>query len=117
MVSSLLLLGTIAVPGAVISLKGPDTFGMSSLNGPGNWDNGLAPIRTNDYSTGTYFLRTPPNSSSYTFGGGSLCVEAGGRFLLKGSGGQTVTVDNLVLKGGVTDFANTSADYYTETLA
>jgi len=103
--------------GANVFLRASDTFGMSSFNSAGNWSNGALPGGTNSYAVTGFFLRTPPNSSACTFGGESLCINRGGRFLMKGAGGQVVTVGHLILNGGLADFANTSSDYYTETLA
>jgi hypothetical protein len=114
-----LILGLTAatVSGAAISLTNSDSYGTSSFNVAGNWANGAAPGRANAYVTGAFSLRSPANTTSYVFGGNSLSVEAGGRFLMKGTGGQTLTVSNLLLNGGLMDMANGGSDFYTETLA
>lgn len=113
----ILTLGKGASAGAEVSLNASDAFGTSSFNAAGNWSNGYAPSSTNRYVTGAFTLRSPQNAVSYTFGGSSLRLDAGGRFLMKGEGGQVMTISNLILNGGVADIANTSSDYYTETLA
>lgn len=113
----ILCLETVSSVGANVSLTTSDAIGTSSFNSAGNWSNGAAPASTNSYSTAGFTLRSPANTSSHTFAGGSLRIDAGGRFLMKGVEGQTVTINNLVLNGGLADFANTGADYYTETLA
>lgn len=105
------------VQGANISLGTADTVGNSSFNSAGNWSNGAAPNGTNNYFTTGFTLRSPANTTSYTFAGSSLSIDAGGRFLMKGLGGQTVTISNLILNGGLADFANAGTDYYIETLA
>jgi len=113
----LLAVGMGVSRGANVSLNASDTFGNSSYNAAGNWSNGAAPSSTNNYFTGSLVLRSPADTASYPFAGGSLRIDVGGRFLMKGLGGQTVTISNLILNGGLADFANAGTDYYTETLA
>lgn len=113
----MLPLGATVSLGEGVALRTSDAFGASSFDSAGNWNNGAIPSGANRYATAGFFLRSPPNSSAYTFGGDSLSVDAGGRFLMKGAGRQVMTVKNLILNGGLADFANTSTDYYTETLA
>ena len=55
------------------------------------------PGATNNYATAGFTLRSPQNTTAYTFGGSALSIDAGGRFLMKGMGGQTMTVSNLIL--------------------
>jgi len=112
-----LLAGVGASHGANVALSASDAFGTSSFNALGNWSNGQPVSSTNSYSTAGFTLRSPADAADYTFGGGSLSIDAGGRFLMKGQGGQTVTVNNLILNGGLADFANAGNDYYVETLA
>ena len=102
---------------ASVSLTTTDAVNTSSFNAPGNWSNGAAPSAANNYLTGAFTLRSPANSSSYNFAGASLSVPTGGRFLLKGTGGQIITVGSLSLNGGLVDMANSSTDGYSETLA
>ncbi|MGC3958512.1 MAG: glycosyl hydrolase 115 family protein [Verrucomicrobiota bacterium] len=103
--------------GANVLLTASDALGTSSINSVGNWSNGAVPSSTNSYATAGFTLRSPANTASYTFTGGSLRIDSGGRFLMKGLGGQTITISNLILNGGLADFANAGTDYYTETLA
>jgi autotransporter-associated beta strand protein len=112
-----LLGGTEVLCGANVSLTASDPFGTSSFNTAGNWSNGAPPNRTNSYSTGSLVLRSPQDSTAYTFQGGALRIDSGGRLLMKGAGGQVLTISNLVLNGGSADIANTSQDYYVQTLA
>jgi hypothetical protein len=98
--------------GAEVSLSASDALGTSSFNAAGNWDNGMAPNGTNAYVTAAFTLRSPANAASCTFAGSSLRIDAEGRFLMKGLGGQTVTISNLILNGGLADFANAGNDYY-----
>ena len=84
----------------------------SSFNAIGNWvTNGTAnpattpPFSGGAYNTGTSTLRTPIGGNA-TFGGGPLTLSAGapvtsGSLLLKGPNGATVTINNLILSGGV----------------
>lgn len=109
---------------ANVSLTANDAAGTSSFNSVGNWSNGAAPMAGNNYFTTNYVLRSPANSNPYTFGGRSLSVDpysgegnAGGRFLLKGPGGAVITVTNLILNGGLADYANADGDKGVETLA
>ena len=98
-----------------------DTVGTSSFNAALNFkNNGVASNPATDggvdtYNTSGFALRTPAGTGSYTFGGASLEVDAGGRLLGKGtanasSGGSTITVGNLILNGGIADEANVSGD-------
>ncbi|HSU66192.1 MAG TPA: hypothetical protein VLJ39_04955, partial [Tepidisphaeraceae bacterium] len=89
--------------GTAITLTASDVSdpNTTSFNGDvGNWSVAGAPSAGNTYSTGAFVLRSPGNGTSYTFGGDSLSIDSGGRFLLKGTGGQVLTV-NLILNGGL----------------
>ncbi len=116
-VAALGLLGCLPLRAASVTLVTNDAYGASSFAAAGYWSNGAAPSPTNIYSTAGFSLRSPADTAAYGFGGGSLTVETGGRLLMKGVGGQALTVTNLILNGGLADFANGGADYYTETLA
>jgi len=92
---------------------------ITSFNGAGNWNNGLAPAAGNAYSTVGYFLRGPNVAGSYTFAGDSLTVgggsggASGGSAFLGSSSvvtpnsnglifkanGEILTVNNLILDG------------------
>ena len=104
-------------PAANISLNASDVMGASSFNSAGHWNNGAAPVITNSYFTSSFVLRSSSNSTAYTFPGGSLSVDAGGRFLMKGTGGQIMTITNLILNGGLADYANFATDNNSETIA
>jgi len=87
-----------------IFLNATDLFGTTSFNTGLHWSDFAAPSAANDYFTGAFVLRSPTSAGSFTFGGASLSIDAGGVFLGKGAGGnttQTVTIDNLILNGGV----------------
>ncbi len=64
----------LAMQGANISLTANDAVGTTSFNAAGHWSNALAPVATNNYFTAAYGMRTPPTTSSYTFGGASLTL-------------------------------------------
>src|SRR6185503_11649211 len=70
-VSLLLTLGTPVSRGANVALSTSDVVGTSSFNSAGNWNNSAAPSATNNYSTINFTLRSPADTASYTFGGGS----------------------------------------------
>jgi autotransporter-associated beta strand protein len=103
-------------PSTWITLSTSDAFGSSSFNTAGNWANSSVPIAMDGYDTGPYTLRSPADTNAYTFGGLTLSVEPSGRFLMKGVGNQSLTVNNLILDGGVMDFANLNSDNFVETL-
>lgn len=100
-----------------IPLNGSDAAGTTSFNLPGHWLNASAPSAGNGYFTSGYLLRTPADNSAYTFGGDILAVDAGGELLFKGTDGQLITVNNLVLNGGLLVFGVSVSDNFTETLA
>jgi autotransporter-associated beta strand protein len=92
---------------ADLTLKGMDASNTSSFTSPltglaAGWGpSGLAPTSGTNYLTGTYTLRSPIGSGSYTFPGASLSIDAGGNFYLKGNTtGMTLTINNLKLNGG-----------------
>jgi len=99
-----------------VQLTGSDALGNSSFNTAGFWSDAAAPSAASGYTTKAFTLRTPADKLAYTFAGAVLNLDPGGRFLLKGQNGQIITVNNLVMAGGVMDFAN-DADSFTETLA
>ena len=123
MAGLVLLLTSPGLRAANVLLTGSDATGASSFNASGNWNNGIAPNAANSYATTNYVLRSPADANSYTFGGNSLRIDpyalngnVGGRFLVKGTGPATLTVTNLILNGGLMDFAN-AADNATKTFA
>jgi hypothetical protein len=125
LVAGMVLFFTVASsPAASVSLAASDAGGASSLNAAGHWSNGAAPTTGNSYYTQNYVLRSPADANAYTFGGAGLSIDpypgggnVGGRLLLKGPGGATITVTNLILNGGLVDYANAAGDDGLETLA
>jgi hypothetical protein len=100
---------------ATITLTGADGLGQSSFNSGLNWSDGLAPSAGNDYITGNYRLRTPANAGNHTFGGDSLTINNtngyDGGLMYKGTGSAgSITIDNLILDGGMISHANGSGD-------
>jgi fibronectin-binding autotransporter adhesin len=109
----------ITAVGAVnwIPLVASDPFGSSSFNSALNWQDFNAPVGGNGYFTRAFTLRSPADTSPYSFGGDILAVDAGGQLLLKGTDGQVVTIGNLLLNGGLVVFGVSTTDNFTETLA
>lgn len=102
-------------PTTWIPLVANDALGNSSFNSGLSWQGGAVPASGNGYHTKTFQLRSPADGNAYTFGGSVLSVDtAPSRFILKGTGGQTITVSNLILNGGIFDYAN-AADSFTAT--
>lgn len=94
---------------------------VTSFNGNlGRWDSGAAPTAGNNYTNAAFLLRSPNAGTSHTFAGDALTLSrtasAIGRLLLKGPDGDTVTVNHLVLMGGLLDMG-VGADTYTTRLA
>ena len=94
---------------ANISLTTSDSLNGSSLISAGNWSNAQAPSAANDYYTGAFFVRTPPNNTGLTFAGHSLTLQnviGGGQgapqrsILYKGTGGDTIIINNLTNAAG-----------------
>ncbi|MEJ0090117.1 MAG: hypothetical protein WDM80_10280 [Limisphaerales bacterium] len=97
---------------ANFSLNASDSLNNSSFNTIGNWvTNGTAnPATTSPFSGGAYntsanTLRTPTGGNAI-FSGASLKLSAGapvasGSLLLKGPNGATVTINNLIMSGGI----------------
>ncbi|WP_237712349.1 autotransporter-associated beta strand repeat-containing protein [Pedosphaera parvula] len=100
-----------------IPLIASDLPGTSSFNSAGYWQDGNPPSTPNGYVTRAFTLRSPADAGAYTFGGTVLAIDAGGRFILKGTNGQAITVPNMVMNGGVVDYAVGAGDNFTETLA
>jgi autotransporter-associated beta strand protein len=104
---------------ANVTLIASDASGSTSMNTVGKWgpdSTGLAalsPQPTNDYYTGPFFIRTPPNGAGITFAGHSLTLQdvtgnpgSGGQgapfrsILYKGTGGDTIVINNLTNAAG-----------------
>ena len=103
-----------------ITLTTSDAAGTSSYSSNLHWSDGLAPAAGNSYFTGALVLRTPAITVSGdlgTFGGDSLSIDTGGRFLGKignnvagNSTAGTMTINNLILNGGAFDQAGNNSD-------
>jgi autotransporter-associated beta strand protein len=111
-------------PAKWIPLNATDAGGTSSFNTAGNWADGNPPTAGNGYYTQGNILRTPADTNAYAFGGSALSIDpytltgnGGGRLLMKGPGGAVITVTNLILNGGLADYANANGDDGIETLA
>ena len=103
---------------ANIAMNASNAIGFSGFNSGTGWTGGAAPTGGNNYFTGAFTLRTPADGTSRTFAGGSLSIDTGGRFLFKNTGSTaTITVGNLILNGGITDFAVANSDSWSVTLA
>jgi autotransporter-associated beta strand protein len=100
-----------------IPLVNSDGFGSSSFNSAGNWLDGTAPSAGNGYFTRNFTLRSPADKNAYTFGGDVLAIDAGGQLLFKGTDGQVITINNLVLNNGLIVFGVSTSDNFVETLA
>ncbi|HWD91441.1 MAG TPA: autotransporter-associated beta strand repeat-containing protein [Verrucomicrobiae bacterium] len=98
-----------------IPLTGTDPTGTSGFATAGTWQDGNPPTPGNGYFTRTFAVRSPADSSAYTFAGSVLSIDTGGRFIMKGTNGQVLTVPNLIINGGLVDYAN-GADNFVETL-
>ena len=116
--AALLLLGQRPTLASAVTLNSNngqgDGFGQSSFNAGTNWPDGLAPSSGNDYivsGTGVT-LRTPADGSDYTFAGNSLTITSNGQLRYKGTGGTTITVNNLTLDGGAIDNGSTNASNF-----
>lgn len=100
-----------------ISLTLSDGGGTSSFNTAGHWSNGLAPTAANDYVADSgHTLRTPATPNNYTFAGHSLTVGDATVLAYKGTGSNTITIDNLTMRNSAT-FYNAGGAGTTMTLA
>ncbi len=101
-----------------VNLTGLDAFGTSSFNTAGLWSNSAAPSAGNDYFVGDgALLRTPNNGDSHTFAGNSLTISNTTAYpeglFYKGSGTTAViTVNNLILDGGLISHAQGTTDIF-----
>jgi autotransporter-associated beta strand protein len=113
--TSIDLVVTAASVATWIPLTSTDPTGTSGFASPGTWQDGNPPTPGNGYFTRTFALRSPSDAGTYTFAGSALSIDTGGRFIMKGTSGQVLTVPNLVINGGLVDYAN-AADSFVETL-
>ncbi|HEX5218144.1 MAG TPA: autotransporter-associated beta strand repeat-containing protein [Verrucomicrobiae bacterium] len=115
--TSIDLLVTAVSPLNWIPLIASDTLGSSSFNSGLNWQDFSPPSAGNGYSTRAFTVRSPANNLAHTFGGDILAIDEGGQLLLKGTGGQVITVNNLLFNGGLIVYGVSTGDNLTETLA
>lgn len=103
---------------ADITMTASNGVGASGLNSGAGWPGNVAPVAGNNYFTGAFVLRTPANGTSLAFAGDALSIDSGSRFILKNTGSTaTITVANLILNGGNTEFAVSNGDALSVTLA
>src|SRR5262249_34312783 len=100
-----------------IPLTATDGFGSSSFNSGLNWQDFNPPTINNGYYTRAFTVRSPADNLPYTFGGDILAIDEGGQLLLKGTGGQVITVGNLLLNGGLIVYGVSTGDNLAQTLA
>jgi fibronectin-binding autotransporter adhesin len=111
-------------PETWIPLTADDPNNDSSFTNNVRWQDGNLPAAGNGYYTQGYTIRNPADANDYTFGGSALSIDqysainnSGAHFILKGGGGGVITVTNLILNGGLVDYANQRGDNTTKTLA
>jgi hypothetical protein len=114
------LTGSDSALAADVRLKTSDAANTTSFTGSTNWSNNSVPSAGNAYYTTNFTLRTPnptTTGNNYIFGGDSLSIDPGGRFLGKIGNNvagnttvATITVNNLILNGGVFDQAGANSD-------
>jgi len=116
---SAFILGAFVSPAATIVLRTDDASGTTSFTGSTNWNPSGTPSAGNIYSTGARVIRSVNNTTSGAtniFGGDSLSIDSGGRFLGKvgnnASGNTTVAhnIANYILNGGLMDQAGATTD-------
>lgn len=125
-VSLSLTLAFLALPAicsaADVTLTAGDSFGASSFNSAGNWDNAAAPSAGNNYFNGGFLLRTPADTGDHTFAGDSLTITGSGlatgvnneALMWKGSGTTAIiTVDDLTIDGGQLRHGQGDGDTFT----
>ncbi len=118
MAASIAIAGLVgSASAATVNLVADDGIGETSFNTGLHWSDGSAPSAGNDYVTGNFRLRTPPDSGSHTFGGASLTVDNANGYswglMYKGSGNTgIITINDLILDGGMISHANGSGDVF-----
>lgn len=134
LITTCAILSSAAAQAADITMIAGDALGTASFNAGTGWPGGMAPTSGNNYFTGGFNLRTPPDGNDYTFAGDSLTVSSialdttapiwdpnnpgdiqGGMSGLwyKGTGDTgTITINNLILDGGLVVALNGSTDVF-----
>jgi autotransporter-associated beta strand protein len=101
------------------TMAASDASGNTSFNAVGQWPtngagtvNAGGPVAGFAYDTGANVLRTPnAGTLAVSFAGDSLAVSNGGLLKYKGNGG-TITINNLILNGGVLVNGNSGSNFY-----
>jgi hypothetical protein len=97
-----------------VTLTATDALNTSSFNTALHWSNGAAPSAGNDYVVNIPRLRTPATTGAYTFAGDSLTIgTSAGNMSYKTVGSNTITVNNLILSGGLIDHLQGSTETFT----
>ena len=101
-------------PNPIVTLTNSDALGSSSFITASNWDSGAPPSAFGDYNTSSNALRTPADTSDYTFAGNSLTfppnATATGSMIFKGGGTRTYTFNRLFPSGGLVRSGSGSGD-------
>lgn len=112
-------MGVIASPAATVTLRANDAANTTSFTGSTNWNPTGLPSHGNSYLTGALVIRSVNNvttGSTNIFGGDSLSIDSGGRFLCKvgdNIAGNTTLANNAanyILNGGLIDQAGANND-------
>jgi fibronectin-binding autotransporter adhesin len=105
---------TVLARGETITLTTGDLVNTSSFNSALHWSNGAAPSAGNDYVVNIPRLRTPTTTGAYTFGGSSLTIGTStGTLSYKTVGSNVITINNLILAGGLIDHLQGSVETFT----
>lgn len=113
------LLGMVISSAATVTLRTDDAANTTSFTGSTNWNPAGTPSPGNHYFTGAHVIRSINNTSTgktNVFGGDSLSIDSGGRFLCKvgnNAAGNTTWDDNAanyILNGGLMDQAGANND-------
>lgn len=100
--------------GANVTLNAADALNTSSFNAAQNWSNAAAPSAANDYIVNIQRLRTPATAGEYVFAGNSLTIgTTTGNLTYKTAGSHVITVNNLILSGGLIDHLQGSTETFT----
>ena len=101
-------------PNPIVTLTNSDALGSSSFLTASNWDSGAPPSAFGDYNTSSNALRTPQDTSDYTFAGNSLTFPPNatptGSMIFKGTGTRTYTFNHLFPSGGLVRSGSGSGD-------
>jgi hypothetical protein len=100
--------------GETVTLTATDAINTTSFNTALHWSNGAAPSAANDYVVNIPRLRTPTTTGAYTFAGNSLTLDTStGTLSYKTVGSNAITINNLILAGGLIDHLQGSTETFT----